>query len=156
EMKASLARSHRSDYSYAVIANFPADKNLNGKTIPQAAKLLRGADTLADQMETVFDIQARGGASGVFHGMNEEDLKKFLVQPLTMIGSDSGVRKFLDGVPHPRGYGNNARVLGRYVRELHVLTLEDAVRKMTSLPARTFHLKNRGELKRGCVADVVI
>jgi N-acyl-D-amino-acid deacylase len=73
-----------------------------------------------------------------------------------MIASDSGVRKFGEGVPHPRGYGNNARVLGRYVRELKVITLPDAVRKMTSLPAQTFHLKNRGQLRPGYVADVVI
>ena len=54
--------------------------------------------------------------------MNEADLQKFLAQPFTMIASDSGVRKFGDGVPHPRGYGNNARVLARYVRELKLLT----------------------------------
>ena len=88
--------------------------------------------------------------------MSETDLQKFLVQPLTMIASDSGVREFGNAVPHPRGYGNNARVLGRYVRELKLLPLEDAVRKMTSLPARTFHLKDRGELKPGFVADLVV
>ncbi len=156
QMKEMLRTSARSDYTYAVIANFSADKKLNGKTIPQAAKILRGSDSLADQIETVFDIQLRGGAAGVFHGMDEKDLQKFLVQPLTMIVSDSGVRKFGDAVPHPRGYGNNARVLGRYVRELKLLPLEDAVRKMTSLPAHTFHLKNRGELKPDFVADLVV
>jgi N-acyl-D-amino-acid deacylase len=139
-----------------VIANFNADKRLNGKTIPQAARLLRGADSLDDQIETILDIEARGGAQGVFHGMSETDLQKFLVQPHTLIASDAGPRKFGDSVPHPRGYGNNARVLGRYVRELKLLPLEEAVRKMTSLPAQTFHLKNRGELKPGCVADLVI
>jgi N-acyl-D-amino-acid deacylase len=78
------------------------------------------------------------------------------VQPHTIIASDAGPRKFGDAVPHPRGYGNNARVLGRYVRELKLLPLEEAVRKMTSLPAQTFRLKNRGELKPGGVADLVI
>ncbi len=156
EMKEMLRKSERRDYTYAVIANFSADKKLNGKNIPQAAKLLRGSDSLDDQIETVFDIQLRGGASGVFHGMSEKDLQKFLVQPLTMIASDSGVREFGAAVPHPRGYGNNARVLGRYVRELKLLPLEDAVRKMTSLPAKTFHLGQRGELKPGYVADLVV
>jgi N-acyl-D-amino-acid deacylase len=66
------------------------------------------------------------------------------------------VRQFSEGVPHPRGYGNNARVLARYVRELKLLTVEEAVRKMTSLPAQAFHLKNRGELRTGAVADIVI
>ncbi|MEY2882110.1 MAG: hypothetical protein RLZZ15_4490 [Verrucomicrobiota bacterium] len=156
EMKESIARGKRGDYTYAVVANFRADKRYNGKTIPQAAKILRGADSLDDQIETILDIEARGGAQGVFHGMSEPDLKKFLAHPHTMIASDAGPRKFNDAVPHPRGYGNNARVLGRYVRELKVLSLEEAVRKMSSLPARTFHLKNRGELRPGFAADVVI
>lgn len=156
EMKESIAKGKRGDYTYAVVASFKADPRLNGKTIPQAAKLLRHADTIDDQIETILDIEDRGGAQGVFHGMNEADLRKFLAQPLTMIASDAGVRRFGEGVPHPRGYGNNARVLARYVRELKLLTLEDAVRKMTSLPAQTFRLKDRGELKPGAIADVVI
>ncbi|MCV5991143.1 amidohydrolase family protein, partial [Escherichia coli] len=68
----------------------------------------------------------------------------------------SGVRRFGSGVPHPRGYGNNARVLGRYVRELKLLSLEDAIRKMTSLPAQTFNLRDRGLLKEGFAADIVV
>ena len=156
EMKATLQRSQRGDYTYAVIASCQADPRLNGKTVPQAAKLLRGADTLGDQIETILDLEARGGATAVFHGMSEADLKIFLAHPLTMIASDSGVRRFGEDVPHPRGYGNNARILGRYVREQHVLSLEDAIRKMTSLPARTFHLAGRGELRAGCVADLVV
>lgn len=156
EMKESIRRGKRGDYTYAVVANFKADKRINGKTIPQAARLLRGADTLDDQIDTILDLEARGGAQGIFHGMSEPDLQKFLVQPHTMIASDAGPRKFGDSVPHPRGYGNNARVLGRYVRELKLLPLEEAVRKMTSLPAKTFHLKNRGELTPGGIADLVI
>lgn len=156
EMKDSVAKGQRGDFAYAVVANFKADPRLNGKNIREAAKLLRGADTLDDQIEVILDIEARGGAQGVFHGMSEPDLKKFLAQPLTMIASDSGIREFGKAVPHPRGYGNNARVLARYVREEKVLTLEDAVRKMTSLPAKTFHLGDRGELRAGAIADIVI
>jgi N-acyl-D-amino-acid deacylase len=156
EMKDSIQRSKRGDYTYAVIASFKADPRLNGKTVPQAAKILRGADTLDDQIETVLDIESRGGAQGVFHGMSEPDLRRFLAHPFTMVASDSGIRRFGEAVPHPRGYGNNARVLGRYVRELQVIPLEEAVRKMTSLPAQTFRLKNRGELRPGFVADLVV
>lgn len=155
-MKESLASSKRGDFSYAVIASYKPDPRLNGKNVAQAARLVRGSDSLDDQIELVLEIVAKGGAQGVFHGMKEADLQTFLVQPLTMIASDSGPRKFGDGVPHPRGYGNNARVLARYVRELKLLSLEDAVRKMTSLPAHTFRLKNRGELKPGAIADIVI
>jgi N-acyl-D-amino-acid deacylase len=73
-----------------------------------------------------------------------------------MIASDSGVRRFGEGAPHPRGYGNNARVLGRYVREMKIVTLEDAIRKMTSLPAQTFGLRDRGQIREGFAADIVI
>ncbi len=88
--------------------------------------------------------------------MSEEDLKTFMRHPNTMVACDSGLRKFGEGVPHPRGYGNNARILARYVRELKVLRLEDAIRKITSLPAATFRLENRGELRPGNWADVVV
>jgi N-acyl-D-amino-acid deacylase len=156
EMRDSIAKGRRGDYTYAVIASCKADPRLNGKTVPQAAQILRGASTLDDQIETILEIEARGGAQGIFHGMNETDLKKFLAHPFTMIASDAGPRKFGDAVPHPRGYGNNARVLGHYARDLQVISLEEAVRKMTALPAQTFKLKNRGELRAGFVADIVI
>ena len=156
EMKETIARGKRGDYTYAVVANFKADPTLNGKTIPQIAKQLRGSDSLDDQIEVILDIEARGGAQGVFHSMNETDLQAFLVSPFTMIASDSGVREFGAGVPHPRGYGNNARVLQRYVRELKLLSLEEAVRKMSSLPAETFALKGRGVLEAGALADIVV
>jgi N-acyl-D-amino-acid deacylase len=72
------------------------------------------------------------------------------------VASDGGPRVLGQDVPHPRSYGNNARVLARYVRDQKVLTLEEAVRKMTSLPAKTFELKDRGLIKAGTFADLVI
>ena len=107
-------------------------------------------------MEVILEIEKRGGAQGVFHGMDEQDLQGFMKHPSTMFASDSGIRDFGQGVPHPRGYGNNARVLARYVRELKVITLEDAVRKMTSLPARSFGFSKRGELIEGNWADIAV
>jgi len=73
-----------------------------------------------------------------------------------MIASDSGVRQIDESVPHPRGYGNNARVLGLYVRDLKLISLEDAIRKMTSLPAQTFGFRDRGLIREGFAADLVI
>ena len=156
EMKEGLRRKGRDDFRYAVIASCRRDKSLNGLNIAEAAKVERGGDSLGDQIETILEIQAKGGASGVFHGMNEKDLQTFMRHPNTMVACDSGLRKLGEGVPHPRGYGNNARVLARYVRELKVLRLEDAIRKMTSLPANTFHFKGRGELREGNWADIVV
>ena len=156
EMKSGLKRKGRKDYSYAVIASYRHDKSLNGLNIVEAAKAKLGSGSLDNQVEMILEIQKNGGAQGVFHGMSEEDLQKFMRFPNTMVACDSGLRKFGEGVPHPRGYGNNARVLARYVRELKVLRLEDAIRKMTSLPANTFHFKGRGELREGNWADVVV
>jgi N-acyl-D-amino-acid deacylase len=155
-MKQKVRYRGREDYAYAVIASYRHDKSLNGLNIVEATKKLRNADSLDDQIETILEIQKNGGASGVFHGMNEEDLQKFMRHPNTMVACDSGLRKLGEGVPHPRGYGNNARVLARYVRELKVLRLEDAIRKMTSLPASSFRLKHRGELREGSWADMVL
>jgi N-acyl-D-amino-acid deacylase len=97
-----------------------------------------------------------GGASMIYHGMSEDDVKRILQEPFTMVASDSGVRQVDESVPHPRGYGNNARVLGQYVRNLKLISLEDAVRKMTSLPAQTFGFRDRGMIREGFAADIVI
>lgn len=156
EMRRRLEASGRTDYRYAVIADFPADRSLNGLNLAEAARRRRGADTLEDQIETAIGLVAAGGGTGVFHGMSEEDLRVFAAHPHTMFASDSGVRVFGEGVPHPRGYGNAARVLARYVRELGLLTPEDAVRRMTTLPAATFRLADRGQLRPGAWADVVV
>lgn len=156
DMKAKLRYRGREDYAYAVIASYRHDQSLNGLNIVEATRKTRGADSLDDQIEMVLELERNGSASGVFHGMNEEDLAGFMRHPNTMLASDSGLRKLGEGVPHPRGYGNNARVLGRYVRELKVLRLEDAIRKMSSLPANTFQFKQRGELREGFWADIVV
>jgi N-acyl-D-amino-acid deacylase len=156
QMKGMRTRLGREDYEYAVIARYPADPELNGKNLREAAKLRRGSDAVEEQVELILEIEAKGGGSAVFHGMNEEDLQVFMKHPLTMVASDGGPRRLGEDVPHPRSYGNNARVLGRYVRELKVLSLEAAVRKMSALPAEVFRLKDRGVLKVGAVADVVV
>jgi N-acyl-D-amino-acid deacylase len=158
EMRQSLKRRGYDDFSYAVIASYDgpteAPGSLNGLNIVEAALKRRGSSSLDDQMELILEVQGRAG--GVFHGIGEDDLRVFLQHPNTMFASDSGVRRYQEGVPHPRGYGNNARVLGRYVRELKVLRLEEAVRRMTSLPANTFRINQRGQIREGYWADLVL
>lgn len=156
EMKKSLKQSQFKDYSYANIASFAADEKLNGLNIKQAAEKQRGKSDLNAQIEQIFEIYGQGGAQMVFHKMSESDVERIMREPFTMIASDSGVRRFGEGVPHPRGYGNNVRVLGRYVRELKTISLEDGIRKMTSLPAQTFGLRERGLIREGFAADLVI
>ena len=156
EMKESLKRSGFKDYSYAFVASHRADPTLNGKNIAEITKLKRNKKSVADQIEQILAMYEAGGAQMVYHSMGEEDVRLIMREPFTMIASDSGVRRMGEGVPHPRGYGNNARVLGRYVREQKLLTLEDAVRKMTSLAAQTFSLRDRGLIREGFAADLVI
>jgi N-acyl-D-amino-acid deacylase len=142
--------------SYAVVANYKADTTLNGKSI-EAINLLKGRKHKAkEEAKTVIDMMLQGGAGMVFHGMSEKDVQQIMQYPFNMFASDASIRTFGVGVPHPRGYGTNARVLGKYVREEKVISLEEAIRRMTSLPAQKFQLKNIGLLKEGMNADVVI
>lgn len=156
EMNEMLGRNQRTNYAYAVIAEYKPEPGLNGLSVVEAAVKRRGTASLENQMELIFELETHGGASAVFHGISAADLEAFLRHPNTMTASDSGVRDYQIGMPHPRGYGNNARLLARYVRELKVLRLEDAVRRMTSLPASVFRLQDRGCLRPGAWADVVV
>ncbi len=156
QMKERLTRNGYTNCAHVVITTCKSDKTLAGLSVVEAARLRRKSETLDAQLELVLEIETNGGAGAIFHGMSEEDLRVFLADPRTMFASDSGVRQFGEGVPHPRGYGNNARVLARYVRELKLLTLEESVQRMTALPAATFQLKGRGQIKEGFAADLVV
>lgn len=156
DMHENRQRAGYEDYHYAVIARYAADPELVGKSLREAAQMRRGSASVEDQMELILEIEDKGGGSAVYHSINEEDLRQFMAHPLTMTASDGGPRRLGEDMPHPRSYGNNARVLGRYVRELGHLQVEDAVRRMTSLPAEVFQLKDRGVIREGAVADLVV
>lgn len=156
EMKEGLKRSGFKDYSYAMVASYQPDRSFNGKSIAEITKQVRGKKDVENQIEQILAMYEAGGAGMIYHGMNEDDVQRIMREPFTMIASDSGVRQMDESVPHPRGYGNNVRVLGRYVRELQLITLEDAIRKMTSLPAQTFGFRDRGMVREGLAADLVI
>jgi N-acyl-D-aspartate/D-glutamate deacylase len=133
----------------------PQNKQFEGKTILEMSK----ARSQSDPAETCFDLIVEEGTfiNGVHHTMSEDDVKFVMRVPWVSIASDgSAVNLKEPGKPHPRSYGTNVRVLGKYVRDEKVLTLEDAVRKMTSLPAQILRLKDRGLLKEGYWADVAI
>ena len=155
-MKDRLRRRQREDYSYAVIAYYKKDKRFNGLNVVEAAKLRYENDNLDHQISLIFEIEMNGGASAVFHGMHEDDARAFLRHPHTMFASDSSVRAYNVGVPHPRGYGTAARFLARYVRDQRQLKLEEAIRKLTYLPASTFKLRGRGAIHKGYAADLVV
>ena len=156
EMKDSLKRSGFKDFDYAVVASYDPDSSFNGKSIAAITKQVHGKSDVTSQIEQIIEMYEGGGAGMIYHGMGEDDVKRIMQEPFTMIASDSGVRQNDESVPHPRGYGNNARVLGHYVRELKLISLEDAIRKMTSLPAQTFGFRDRGMIREGFAADIVI
>jgi len=156
EMKDTLKRSGFKDYDYAFVASYDPDPSFNGKSIAAITKQVKKKGDVKSQIDQIIDMYLAGGASMVYHSMGEDDVKRIMNEPFTMIASDSGVRQADGSVPHPRGYGNNARVLGHYVRELKLITLEDAIRKMTSLPAQTFGFRDRGLIREGFAADIVI
>jgi dihydroorotase/N-acyl-D-amino-acid deacylase len=138
------------------IASCPFDKSLAGKTLAELTAARGVPVTIENAAETAIEIQKRGGCQAIYHAIAEEDVDRILRHPMTMIASDGGIPVFGDGVPHPRNYGTFARVLGRYVRERGVLTLEEAVRKMTSLPAARFRIMDRGLLRPGMKADIAV
>lgn len=156
EMIAKLHRRKLKHFSYPVVASFKADSSYNGKSIEQVNQIKGRKHNVEDEAETIMDMMQQGGAAMVFHGMSEGDVKNIMKFPFNMIASDAGIRIFNKGVPHPRGYGTNARVLAKYVRDENVISLEEAIRRMTSLPAQRFHLNDRGLLKEGFAADILI
>ena len=128
------------------IVNCNAHHDYEFKTLQQIADAQQ-TTPVAVYMQVVRD----GGATVVGRSMKEEDIRVFYTQPWVMVGSDGGI-----GLRHPRGAGTYPRVLGRYVRELQWLTLQEAVRKMTSLPASRLRLSDRGLVKAGMKADLVL
>jgi len=143
-------------FTYAVVANYRADSSYNGKDI-EAINLLRGNKNIAlDEAETIIQMMEQGGAQMIYHGMTESDVKAIMQYPFNMFASDAGIAMKGYGKPHPRAYGTNSRVLGRYVRTMGVLSLEEAIRRMTSLPASKFNIEKRGILQEGYYADIVV
>lgn len=138
------------------IASCPWDSSLAGKNLAEITAARGVPVSLESAADTAIELVAKGGCSAIYHAMNEQDLERIMRHPFTMIASDGGVMVLGAGVPHPRNYGTFARVLGRYVRERHTLTLEDAVRKMTSLPAARFRIFDRGLVRPGMKADLVV
>jgi N-acyl-D-aspartate/D-glutamate deacylase len=150
------AKEHGS-WDGIVMARARTEKNrqYEGKRIAEIATL-RGD---ADPMDTCIELMAEegGSISGIFHTMSEDDVRRVMRLPWVAIASDgSAINLDAPGVPHPRNYSTNVRVLGHYVRDQKVLSLPEAVRKMTSLPAQILGLKDRGQLKEGFAADLAI
>jgi N-acyl-D-amino-acid deacylase len=139
-----------------VIARCDWNPSLAGKSLAEVASQRGLEPTIENAAETAIWIVEQGGCQGIFHAINEEDLERILRHPTTMIGSDGEIPVFGKNQPHPRSYGTFARVLAVYVRERKIITLEDAVRKMTAFPAQRLGLLDRGMLRPGMKADIAV
>jgi N-acyl-D-amino-acid deacylase len=132
-------------------------KPLIGKTLSEVAKM-RGTDVENTVLDLMFEDKSR--VDTIYFLMDEENIKKQMKYPWVSFGSDAASQApegiFLKANPHPRSYGNFARLLGKYVREEKVISLPEAIRRLTSLPANNLELTRRGYLKKGYFADVVI
>ncbi len=155
-MLTKLAKRKLKHFSYPVVAYYAKDTTLNGKSIEEVNVLLGKKHNVKKEAETIIEMMEKGGASMVFHGMSEADVKAIMRYPFNMFASDASIRVYKEGNPHPRGYGTNARVLKKYVREENVIGLEEAVRRMTSLPAQKFGFTDRGLLRQNFAADIVL
>ncbi|HVK05382.1 MAG TPA: D-aminoacylase [Armatimonadaceae bacterium] len=145
------------DYASVEIANSPGHPEYAGRTVAALA-----ADRGQDPRDFVLDLLAEGEGwvSAAHFALADADVERILSDPRVMVGSDAVASTPLgpntSDRPHPRTYGTFARVLSRYVREKHVLTLEEAIRRMTSLPALRLGWRDRGRLAPGAVADIVV
>jgi dihydroorotase/N-acyl-D-amino-acid deacylase len=144
------------DARNVVIASCGFDPSLAGKSLADITRERGREATVENAAETAIELQLKGGCSAIYHAIGEEDVERIMRYPHTMIASDGGIPAFGQGVPHPRNYGTFARVLGRYVREKKILTLEEAVRRMTSLPAQRFSIWDRGVIRPWMKADLAL
>lgn len=139
-----------------VFARCDFDPSLSGRSLADATAAKGLAITMENAAEVAMELQEKGGCSAIFHAISEEDVVRILRSPYSMVASDGGIPIFGKDHPHPRSYGSFSRILGRYVRDFGTLKMEEAVRKMSGLPAQRVKLYDRGLLRPGMKADIVV
>ncbi len=138
------------------LASYAHEPGYQGKNLREILTELGKEPTVDNAAFLIIDIQKNGGAQGVFFQMDEADVESLMKLEYNMHASDGGIQIPGQGVPHPRNYGTFPRIFALYVKERGVLKLDEAVRKMTSLPAAAFRIQKRGRLEEGYFADVTI
>jgi len=144
------------DLSRIVVASFKDHPEYAGKTMADITRMHGLEPTIENGAEVAMDILYDGEGSAIYFMMNEEDVVRIMQAPFTSIASDGSAVPYGKNVPHLRNYGTYPKVLADYVREQHVLSLEQAIHKMTAMPASRIGLEDRGALKEGMVADIAI
>jgi N-acyl-D-amino-acid deacylase len=144
------------DLSRIQFNSVPSDSTFNGKTLQDYVNQKGYKNTLDGGIQAIIDLELKGGFLAIYHEMDEQDVIDILKYPYSMIETDGDLVKPGSVFPHPRSYGSFPRVLARYVQELKVLTLEEAIRKMTSMPADQLRQPLMGRIEVGAYADLVV
>ena len=160
-LDATLDKLHREgwqDYSNVRVAFSERHKEWIGRTVPEIVRAEQGgaAASPRDQVAWILRNQRRGDVQIIAEEMSDQDVRQLMQAPEMCVGSDSSIHYRGLGRPHPRGAGTFPRIFAEYVRELKILPLEEAVRRATSLPAAIFALPERGLVREGCWADLVL
>lgn len=157
EMKDIIMKDETGEDLWRIQFNsVPSDSSFNGKTLEDYVKEKGYKNNLDGGIQAIIDLELLGGFLAIYHEMDENDVIDILKYPHAMIETDGDLVKPGGIFPHPRSYGSFPRVIARYVRELKVLTLEEAIKKMTSMPANQIKQGNRGRITTGAFADLVI
>jgi N-acyl-D-aspartate/D-glutamate deacylase len=138
---------------FRTVSSMPA---YNGRTLADLARDRGMPLTVASGIALVIELQLQGGFSAIYHAMSEEDVTRIMRHPYSMFDTDGDNVSYGIGHPHPRSYGTFPRILGRYVRERGVISLEEAIRKMTSLSADQVGQSQRGRIAEGMYADITV
>ena len=147
------------DLNRIMLARYSPGPELEGLTIAQILKKKGIPETMENGVGLIIQLQSEGmeeEVQAIYFCLSDEDIERIMKYPLTAHASDGSIRTFNVGKPHPRNYGTFPRILKTYVREKGILSFEESIRKMTSLPAKRLDLKERGCIKEGCWADITI
>lgn len=156
EMRTIFPQQTGGTFDSIQFRGLPAEAGYEGKTLADYLQQNNRPVTLDNAINALIDLQLAGGFLGIFHSMSEDDIENIMRDPHAMFESDGDLVKPGSGYPHPRSYGSFPRVLAHYVRERQVLTLPQAIHKMTAMPAARLGLSDRGLLKKGMIADLVL
>ncbi|MGH7712962.1 MAG: amidohydrolase family protein, partial [Gemmatimonadaceae bacterium] len=156
EMRAIIAERASDDLRHIQFRVVPSNRAYDGKTLADYARDRGMPNTLDSGIPLLIELQLKGGFSAIYHSLDEQDVIRIMKHPLAMIETDGDPIAYGVGFPHPRSLGSFPRVLARYVREQGVLTLEEAIRKMTSMPAAQIGQRDLGLVKEGHWADITV
>jgi N-acyl-D-amino-acid deacylase len=144
------------DLSLIQVSHYDGDPSMDGKRLAEVLQERKLEPTMENGLDLITEMFLHKEPNIIYHYIDEQDIETIMRSPHVMVVSDGNICRFGESAPHPRSYGAFPRVLARYVRDKNVITLEEAVRKMTSLPAKRFSIAQRGRIEPGCWADLTV